>query len=81
LRTTNVIERPFVEVRRRIRTICAFTTRSNCERTLFSIFDRMNTFWSRKPLKFFYAELLRLPAVEPPAIKEQIGRVRIRAVG
>jgi len=27
LRTTNVIERLFVEVRRRIRTMCAFTTR------------------------------------------------------
>lgn len=43
LRTTNVIERLFVEVRRRIRTICAFTTRSSCERILFSVFDRMNT--------------------------------------
>ena len=42
LRTTNVIERLFVEVRRRIRTMCAFTTRSSCERILFSVFDRMN---------------------------------------
>ena len=53
LRTTNVIERLFVEVRRRIRTMCAFTTRSSCERILFSVFDRMNTFWSQKPLKPF----------------------------
>jgi len=50
LRTTNVIERLFVEVRRRIRTMCAFTTRSSCERILFSVFDRMNTHWSRHPL-------------------------------
>jgi len=50
LRTTNVIERLFVEVRRRIRTMCAFTTRSSCERILFSVFDRMNTQWSRHPL-------------------------------
>jgi putative transposase len=53
LRTTNVIERLFVEVRRRIRTMCAFTTRSSCERILFSVFDRMNTHWSRHPLSPF----------------------------
>jgi transposase-like protein len=53
LRTTNVIERLFVEVRRRIRTMCAFTTRSSCERILFSVFDRMNTHWSRHPLHPF----------------------------
>jgi len=53
MRTTNVIERLFVEVRRRIRTMCAFTTRSSCERILYSVFDRMNTYWSQKPLKAF----------------------------
>jgi transposase-like protein len=53
LRTTNVIERLFVEVRRRIRTMCAFTTRSSCERILFSVFDRMNQHWSRHPLPTF----------------------------
>jgi len=50
LRTTNVIERLFVEVRRRIRTMCAFTTRQSCERILFSVFDRMNTYWELRPL-------------------------------
>jgi putative transposase len=50
LRTTNIIERLFVEVRRRIRTMCAFTTRSSCERILYSVFDRMNQHWSRHPL-------------------------------
>jgi putative transposase len=50
LRTTNAIERLFVEVRRRIRTMCAFTTRSSCERILFSVFDRMNTHWETRPL-------------------------------
>jgi putative transposase len=50
LRTTNAIERLFVEVRRRIRTMCAFTTRSSCERILFSVFDRMNTDWDARPL-------------------------------
>ena len=53
LRTTNVIERLFVEVRRRIRTMCAFTTRSSCERILFSVFDRMNQHWTRHPLQAF----------------------------
>ena len=52
LRTTNAIERLFVEVRRRIRTMCAFTTRDSCERILFSVFDRMNNHW-RKTLKTF----------------------------
>src|SRR5208282_5597661 len=41
LRTTNVIERLFVEVRRRIRAMCAFTTRDSCGKILFSVFDRM----------------------------------------
>jgi transposase-like protein len=53
LRTTNVIERLFVEVRRRIRTMCAFTTRSSCERILFSVFDRMNQHWTHHPLPAF----------------------------
>jgi transposase-like protein len=53
LRTTNVIERLFVEVRRRIRTMCAFTTRSSCERILYSVFDRTNKHWSRHPLPAF----------------------------
>ena len=50
LRTTNAIERLFVEVRRRIRTMCAFTTRTSCERILFSVFNRMNTYWDARPL-------------------------------
>ena len=53
VRSTNVIERLFVEVRRRIRTMCAFTTRDSCERILFSVFHRMNQHWTRYPLKPF----------------------------
>ena len=53
LRTTNIIERLFVEVRRRIRKMCAFTTRSSCQRILFSVFQRMNDHWSRHPLSAF----------------------------
>lgn len=50
IRTTNVIERAFVEVRRRIRTMCSFTTQSSCERILFSVFDRMNSNWEKRRL-------------------------------
>lgn len=53
IRTTNVIERLFVEVRRRIRTMCAFTTRGSCERILYSVFQRINQYWNRHPLKTF----------------------------
>ena len=53
IRTTNVIERLFVEVRRRIRKMCAFTTRSSCERILYAVFKRMNDQWTLHPLKAF----------------------------
>jgi transposase-like protein len=53
VRTTNVIERAFVEVRRRIRKMCAFTTRSSCERILYAVFKRMNDDWTLHPLKDF----------------------------
>ena len=53
LRTTNVIERFFVEVRRRIRKMCAFTTRSSCERILYSVFERTNRQYALRPLKAF----------------------------
>jgi hypothetical protein len=33
--------------------MCAFTTRSSCERILFSVFERMNNRWSRHPLSAF----------------------------
>ena len=48
IRTTNSIERLFVEVRRRIRTMCSFTTPSSCERILYSVFNRMNSRWENK---------------------------------
>lgn len=53
IRTTNVIERLFVEVRRRIRKMCAFTTQSSCERILYSVFKRTNDQWALNPLKAF----------------------------
>ena len=53
VRTTNVIERAFVEVRRRIRKMCAFTNSASCERILYAVFKRMNDDWTLHPLKDF----------------------------
>lgn len=53
IRSTNVIERCFVEVRRRIRTMCAFTTAHSCQRILYAVFQRMNQHWASHPLKPF----------------------------
>jgi transposase-like protein len=50
IRTTNAIERLFVEVRRRIRTMCSFATSDSCERILYSVFERMNKNWEKRLL-------------------------------
>jgi transposase-like protein len=62
LRTTNVIERLFVEVPRRIRTMCAFTPRDSCERILFSVFYRMNPLLGQMPSKAFYTKFVTSPS-------------------
>lgn len=51
LRTTNMIERVFREVRRRTRTMSTFNNLASLERIIFAIFHRQNTIWSKKPLK------------------------------
>lgn len=53
LRTTNVIERSFREVRRRIRTINVFTNVESCDRIVFGVFSYMNRKWEESPLKYF----------------------------
>ncbi len=50
LRTTNAIERCFVEVRRRTRPMSAFTNDASCERIVYALIAHMNAQWSRKPL-------------------------------
>lgn len=50
LRTTNIIERCFREVRRRTRPMSCFQNVSSVERIIFAIFSRMNDLWSSKPL-------------------------------
>lgn len=51
LRTTNIIERVFREVRRRTRPISCFQNRESVERIIFAIFHRQNNIWRNKPLK------------------------------
>jgi len=53
VRTTNVIERAFREVRRRTRPMSSFTNPASCERIVFGVISHLNSSWERKPLKEF----------------------------
>jgi transposase-like protein len=53
IRTTNVIERSFREVRRRTRPMSCFTNQDSVNRIIYAIFTRLNTKWENKPLKEF----------------------------
>lgn len=53
LRTTNVIERCFVEVRRRTRPMVCFVNVNSVDRIIFSIFNRCNQQWQNRTLKIF----------------------------
>jgi len=53
LRTTNVIERCFREVRRRVRPMTLFANPRSCDRIIFAIFNRLNTEWLGHPLPSF----------------------------
>ncbi|HAM38937.1 MAG TPA: hypothetical protein DCP53_06065 [Elusimicrobia bacterium] len=50
LRTTNIIERVFREVRRRTRPMSCFNNRASVERIIFAILTRQNKLWEGKPL-------------------------------
>jgi putative transposase len=52
LRTTNVIERCFVEVRRRTRPVC-FVNVEIVDRIIYSIFHRFNLDWRTRTLSLF----------------------------
>jgi putative transposase len=51
MRTTNPLERVFVEVRRRTRPILAFNNDASCERVCLSVFGYLQASWKHKPLK------------------------------
>lgn len=53
LRTTNVIERAFREVRRRTRPMTCFNNTQSIERIIYAVLNHLNSQWGLKPLKEF----------------------------
>jgi len=53
LRTTNAIERCFVEVRRRTRPMVVFTNVQSVDRIVYAIFNRFNEDWQNHTLELF----------------------------
>ena len=53
LRTTNIIERCFVEVRRRTRPMVCFVNVKSVDRIIYSIFYRFNLEWKTRTLEAF----------------------------
>ena len=53
LRTTNIIERCFVEVRRRTRPMVCFVNVQSVDRIIYSIFHRFNLEWKNRTLRVF----------------------------
>ena len=63
MRTTNVIERAFREVRRRTKPMSCFNNVQSIERTVYAVINHLNDKWRIQPtLKRIYAECLTLPA-------------------
>lgn len=53
VRTTNVIERAFKEVRKRTRPMSSFNNTQSIERIVYAVLSHLNEHWGRKPLKEF----------------------------
>lgn len=53
IRTTNVIERSFREVRRRTKPMSCFNNNDSLQRIIYAVFYRLNHNWKDKPLKQF----------------------------
>ncbi len=53
VRTTNVIERAFREVRKRTRPMSCFTNVPSIERIVFAMMSHLNEQWGKQPLKEF----------------------------
>jgi putative transposase len=58
VRTTNVIERCFREVRRRLKVMGYFANSRSCDRIIYAIFNYFNTKWRRKQTRI--AEVLKI---------------------
>jgi transposase-like protein len=50
VRTTNVIERMFRELRRRVRPMCSFADSASCDRIVYALFMKCNKQWEDRPL-------------------------------
>jgi len=53
IRTTNIIERSFREVRRRTRVFSCFSNKESCDRIIYAIFVHLNNKWKEHPIKQF----------------------------
>ncbi|GAQ94634.1 transposase, Mutator family, partial [Thermodesulfovibrio aggregans] len=53
LRTTNIIERAFREVRRRTRTMSCFNNVESIERIIFAVISHLNEKWRNTPIYEF----------------------------
>ena len=53
VRTTNLIERIFREVRRRTRPMTCFANKASCDRIIFAVFKDFNKRWELKPFRDF----------------------------
>ncbi len=51
LRTSNIIERCFREVRRRTRPMSCFQNSDSVQRVVFAVFFKLNRSWEKKPLQ------------------------------
>jgi len=68
IRTTNVIERAFREVRRRVRTMNCFSNQASCDRIIFAVFNHLNKHWKERPFKNFnQIQDVPTPGVSLPA--------------
>jgi len=53
IRTTNIIERSFREVRRRVRPMTCFENDASAARIIFGVMSHLNKSWKDKPIKEF----------------------------
>jgi putative transposase len=53
IRTTNLIERSFKEVKRRVKVMEQFPTEESCIRILFTLLQAQNQVWEGRPIKHF----------------------------
>jgi len=53
VRTTNLIERIFREVRRRTTPMTCFANKASCDRVIFAVFDSFNKRWESRPIRHF----------------------------